>query len=265
MKVKYRIGEAARLSGLSTPAIRFYESKGLLPPAGRTGAGYRQYDDDAIRRLRLIRNARALGLPLDEVQALISGSHSSDCGGYVTQLQAMIARQETEVASRLAGLLRLQTELRSLSDQISIIDFTGAPIANPHSCTCCPLLDEPTASETYCAPGGSPTMFKNVISEDDLLDVLSCDLGARPPGAPTATDLAPHYNGHELRDGALVVLYDSEASVMLAAFAAAESRCCSGLDWAVAPAAESVELRIKGSPVQLEALAAMWSSREVCP
>jgi hypothetical protein len=38
---RYRIGELARLSGLSVKTIRFYSDRGLVPPAERTGAGYR--------------------------------------------------------------------------------------------------------------------------------------------------------------------------------------------------------------------------------
>lgn len=37
------VGAAARAAGLSAKAVRLYETKGLLPPAQRTQAGYRTY------------------------------------------------------------------------------------------------------------------------------------------------------------------------------------------------------------------------------
>lgn len=59
----FTIGELARRSGLSTRKIRFYADDGLLSP-GRTGTGYRVFDDRDLVVLDLIRpcvrRARAL-------------------------------------------------------------------------------------------------------------------------------------------------------------------------------------------------------------
>ncbi|MHB8577309.1 MAG: MerR family DNA-binding transcriptional regulator, partial [Dehalococcoidia bacterium] len=50
-----KIGEAARASGLSVPAVRFYESEALLGQAPRSEGGYRLYAPDDVRRLTFIR------------------------------------------------------------------------------------------------------------------------------------------------------------------------------------------------------------------
>jgi DNA-binding transcriptional MerR regulator len=68
----YRIGELARLSGLSVKTIRFYSDRGLVPPAERTGAGYRLYDERALARLELIRALRELGASLADVERVLS-------------------------------------------------------------------------------------------------------------------------------------------------------------------------------------------------
>ncbi|MSQ27769.1 MAG: MerR family transcriptional regulator [Dehalococcoidia bacterium] len=49
------IGELADAAGVTAKTIRFHEEKGMLPPARRSGSGYRLYGDADIRRLRLIR------------------------------------------------------------------------------------------------------------------------------------------------------------------------------------------------------------------
>jgi DNA-binding transcriptional MerR regulator len=69
---RYRIGELARLSGLSVKTIRFYSDRGLVPPAERTGAGYRVYDERALARLELIRALRELGASLADVERVLS-------------------------------------------------------------------------------------------------------------------------------------------------------------------------------------------------
>lgn len=50
-----RIGEAARLSGLETSAIRFYEADCVVPEPKRTDAGYRDYSVGDVELLRFTR------------------------------------------------------------------------------------------------------------------------------------------------------------------------------------------------------------------
>jgi Cu(I)-responsive transcriptional regulator len=51
--------------------VRHYESLGLLPPVGRTDAGYRQYGDKEVHTLRFIRRARDLGFGMAEIGELL--------------------------------------------------------------------------------------------------------------------------------------------------------------------------------------------------
>ena len=67
-----KIGEAARLSGVSAKMIRHYESLGLLPALSRTESNYRELDDRGLNTLRFIRRARDLGFGLDEIEGLLT-------------------------------------------------------------------------------------------------------------------------------------------------------------------------------------------------
>src|SRR3954447_5937007 len=66
-----RIGEAATRAGVSRDTLRYYEREGLLPRAPRTAAGYREYSDAAVDRVRLVRNALRVGFTVKEIGAFL--------------------------------------------------------------------------------------------------------------------------------------------------------------------------------------------------
>jgi DNA-binding transcriptional MerR regulator len=68
---RLRIGELAVRSGVSAGTIRYYERIGLMPKAMRTTAGYRQYSEPAIERVRLVQNALHFGFSLKQVAAFL--------------------------------------------------------------------------------------------------------------------------------------------------------------------------------------------------
>ena len=66
------IGKVANHSGIGIETIRFYEREGLIDDPPRTEAGYRQYPDDVILRVRFIRQAKKLGFSLKDIRELLS-------------------------------------------------------------------------------------------------------------------------------------------------------------------------------------------------
>lgn len=67
------IGTVARQACIGVETVRFYERRGLVQqPLKPTGAGMRQYPDEAIARIRFIREAQELGFSLREIAELLS-------------------------------------------------------------------------------------------------------------------------------------------------------------------------------------------------
>lgn len=65
-------GQVARKAGVNVETVRYYERFGLLPKPPRRTSGYRQYSDEALRRLRFIRHAKELGFSLKEISELLA-------------------------------------------------------------------------------------------------------------------------------------------------------------------------------------------------
>jgi MerR family copper efflux transcriptional regulator len=65
------IGQASAASGVSAKMLRYYESIGLIPKAGRTETGYRVYSATDVNTLRFIRRARDLGLSIERIKLLV--------------------------------------------------------------------------------------------------------------------------------------------------------------------------------------------------
>src|SRR5881296_3201270 len=67
-----RTADVAKQGGVNLETVRYYERRGLLPKPPRTLAGYRTFDAGAVRRLRFIKQAQALGFSLKEIKALLA-------------------------------------------------------------------------------------------------------------------------------------------------------------------------------------------------
>lgn len=107
------IGELANLVGVSPSAVRYYEKEGLIAPALRTDAGYRMYNSDAVGRLQFLLRAKALGLSLQEVGALLS-SPSVDAGTERNCLRHLVAHKIADTRRRIAELTVLNQQLELL-------------------------------------------------------------------------------------------------------------------------------------------------------
>ena len=65
------VNEVSKLSGVSRRTLQYYDEIGLLPPSAVKESGYRQYDDESLRRLWSILFYKELGLTLDDIRALL--------------------------------------------------------------------------------------------------------------------------------------------------------------------------------------------------
>lgn len=112
---RFRIGEAAQRSGVSTANIRYYEKEALLAAGPRSESSYRLYSDADIHQLRFIRLCRAMDMSLHEVRTLLAldWSRKEDCDAARDTLDDHLQH----VRARLAELQTLEADLLALRNR----------------------------------------------------------------------------------------------------------------------------------------------------
>lgn len=106
------IGEVSGKSGFSVKSLRFYERRGLLAPSGRSPGGYRLYTEADLHRLEFIREAKALGLALDQIRELMMATQERSCRMTRPLLLRVLDERIAQTSSQMEALRRLRERLR---------------------------------------------------------------------------------------------------------------------------------------------------------
>ena len=109
----HNIGEAAAATGVSAKMIRQYERDGLIPPAQRTFAGYRLYNDADLHRLRFIKRARNLGFPMKQIEVLLNLWNDRDRSS--ADVKALALQHADDLRDRIAEMQAMQRTLEELA------------------------------------------------------------------------------------------------------------------------------------------------------
>lgn len=127
---KLTIGKLAEHCGVTIDTIRYYERSKLIQAQGRSGAGYRLYTPESVRRLAFIRRGKELGFTLDEIRKLLTLKSSKDatCAEMLERTRNKIV----EAKVRVKELTRIEAALTRLAD---VCPGGDTPISK------CPILN----------------------------------------------------------------------------------------------------------------------------
>lgn len=116
-----KISELVQRADVTTKAVRYYESLGLITP-GRLANGYRTYTEDDVRLVREIKTLHQLGIPVERtrpfLECLAAGSmHADDCPAslatyrkaideFTERIEALSARRATLISNLTAAAHR---------------------------------------------------------------------------------------------------------------------------------------------------------------
>lgn len=110
-----KIGELAKISGLTTKTIRYYELHRLLDEPQRTMSGYRLYGQGDVERLEFIKKAKRLGLSLEEIRDILDlHKHRQVPCAHVL---ALLEQKMAQVDALMKDLAEFRNELTLLRDE----------------------------------------------------------------------------------------------------------------------------------------------------
>ena len=88
------VKEVAALSGVSVRTLHHYDAIGLLRPSQVTEAGYRLYDDAALKRLHTILLLRELQFPLKEIAKILDSPNFDPARALADQIRLLELQRE---------------------------------------------------------------------------------------------------------------------------------------------------------------------------
>jgi len=92
--LEYTITKLAKISGISTRTLRYYDSFGLLRPTRVTSAGYRIYSEKEVDLLQAILFYRELGFALADIKAIITDPNFNREAAFLSHLTELKQRRE---------------------------------------------------------------------------------------------------------------------------------------------------------------------------
>ena len=187
MDRRLTIGQLAETVGVPRKTIRHYEEVGVLPTPARSGAGYRLYTDLDVRRLELVRRARALDMGLAEARELVEWAGAGSCGDFQGRFQEVIHRKLEEVDQRIADLGHLKQDLQRLDANFAASQegpAAGHTVleCSPETCTC--LGQERGLGSVE----GSEVMVETITAQELTADEQTQDCGCGCGGDAAKSD-----------------------------------------------------------------------------
>ena len=109
------IGELAKIVGVNTQTIRYYEREGILPePRRRYDSGYREYDEDALEGIRFIKHAQGCGLKLADIKVLLEWENLPDEA--CPDVQELLKERIKELDAKIKEMRSFCKSLKRLLD-----------------------------------------------------------------------------------------------------------------------------------------------------
>jgi DNA-binding transcriptional MerR regulator len=119
----WKVGDLAKLTGLTVRTLRFYDQIGLFSPSGQTDSGHRLYDESDLSRLHQILTLKELGLSLEEIKETLSAKQISPLE--MVTLQKQRIKEQIKQQQKLLEQLEHTSKALIGKKTLTVDDFTN--------------------------------------------------------------------------------------------------------------------------------------------
>ena len=111
-----RINELENATGVGRHALRFYEKEGLLIGITRTANGYRDYPEQVVEQVSLIKGMQSLGFTLQDIKPVIQAvaTSAANCADGAK----LLAAKRKDIGRQIKRLM--QVEVRLAQEQAAL-------------------------------------------------------------------------------------------------------------------------------------------------
>ena len=126
------IGEVSKLADVNSKMVRRYEDLGIIPKAGRSLSGYRQYSDKDVHILRFVKRARELGFSMKDIKQLVSLWRNKTRSS--SQVKNIAMKHRTELEKKLKEIQAMVNTLNQLVENCHGDERPDCPILDELEC-----------------------------------------------------------------------------------------------------------------------------------
>lgn len=243
-----KISDAARATGFSVSALRFYEKAGVVVPE-RSASGYRSYGEGHLDSLRFVARGKQLGLSLEDITELLQMLDDEECAPVQTRIRQLVAERIGQAHEQIADLVGFTGELQAAVARLGIHTPDGAC---DDDCGC---RSEPGEDE----PGGSEPVL--LVGSDTPEIACALHPGSVAERVEDWNRLLAAANGRTAIPGGVRVVFDRDIDAgALASLAAAEQTCCSFFRFAITIGSDEVALAVTGPHHAQPVIAAVFGT-----
>lgn len=109
---QYTTGEIAKLAGVTVRTVQYYDSRGILIPSDFSEGGRRLYNEDDLRKLRIICFLRDLGIQINSIGEILEAENAENV------ISVLLDQQLAEVKEELAEKERQKNNIETLQKEM---------------------------------------------------------------------------------------------------------------------------------------------------
>ena len=114
---KYTTGEIAKLCGVTVRTVQYYDTRNLLVPSELSEGGRRLYNDDDLRKMKIICFLREAGLPINSIGEMFAEENTEEIISVILEQQEQALKKDLEEKEKQLSIIDgIKREMKELED-----------------------------------------------------------------------------------------------------------------------------------------------------